>query len=236
MVDLRPITTQTPYMQAKGIEPMPGAFTDRDGKTTYVPATDADGKQWTTQYIKENGTKRFAKDSRKVGCFHVVGGLHALAKAPALVIAEGYATASSLARSLGHATVAAFDSGNLPDVAMALHKKFPDKPVVIADDNDQHLEATQGINPGKKKAQEAARITNGRVVLPIFAPGEVGQDPRGYTDFNDLAHKSKLGTDGVDRQVRPVVADAIEKHQSAVERLAHEQREALVQRRAIKLG
>jgi phage/plasmid primase-like uncharacterized protein len=149
MADLMPITRPTPYLQAKGLESMPGAFTDRDGKTTYIPATDAEGKQWTTQYIQEDGTKRFAKDSRKTGCFHAVGGLDALAKAPALVIAEGYATASSLARSLGHATVAAFDSGNLPDVAMALHKQFPDKPVVIAGDNDQHLEATQGINPGK---------------------------------------------------------------------------------------
>nr|WP_229202225.1 zincin-like metallopeptidase domain-containing protein [Pseudoduganella aquatica] len=236
MADLTPIAKPTPYMQTKGLDPMPGALTDKDGKTTYIPATDADGKQWTTQYIQEDGTKRFAKDSRKAGCFHAVGGLEALAKAPALVIAEGYATASSLARSLGHATVAAFDSGNLPDVAMALHKKFPDKPVVIAGDNDQHLEATQGINPGKKKAQEAARITNGRVVLPIFAPGEVGQDPKGYTDFNDLAHKSKLGMDGVDRQVRPVVADAVEKHQAAMERLAHEQRQALGQRHAIKMG
>jgi antirestriction protein ArdC/phage/plasmid primase-like uncharacterized protein len=236
MAELVPVARPTPYLQAKGVEPMPGLFTDREGRTTYVPATDADGKQWTTQYIQEDGTKRFAKGSRKSGCFHAVGGLDALAKAPALVIAEGYATASSLARSLGHATVAAFDSGNLPDVAMALHKKFPDKPVVIAGDNDQHLEATQGINPGKKKAQEAARITNGRVVLPIFAPGEVGQDPKGFTDFNDLANKSKLGMDGVDRQVRAVVAAAVEKHQTAAQRATLEQRQATGERHAIKIG
>jgi phage/plasmid primase-like uncharacterized protein len=31
-----------------------------------------DGKLWTVQYIKEDGTKRFAKDSRKQGCFHVI--------------------------------------------------------------------------------------------------------------------------------------------------------------------
>jgi hypothetical protein len=41
------------------------------------------------QYIQEDGTKRFAKDSRKEGCFHAVGGLDALAKAPALVIGDG---------------------------------------------------------------------------------------------------------------------------------------------------
>jgi putative DNA primase/helicase len=28
----------------------------------YIPATDADGKQWTMQYIQEDDTKRFAKE------------------------------------------------------------------------------------------------------------------------------------------------------------------------------
>ena len=32
-----------------------------------------DGQLWTIQYIKEDGAKRFAKNSRKHGCFHVVG-------------------------------------------------------------------------------------------------------------------------------------------------------------------
>ncbi len=31
--------------------------------------------------------------------------------------------------------------------ANALHAKFPDNPPLIAGDDDQHLEATQGINP-----------------------------------------------------------------------------------------
>ncbi|MDB5533417.1 MAG: traC, partial [Hyphomicrobiales bacterium] len=89
----------TPYMIAKGIEAHAGALTDKDGQTTYVPATDADGKLWSIQYIKEDGTKRFAKDSRMEGCFHVIGGIDSLKDAPALVIGEGYATAASLAQS-----------------------------------------------------------------------------------------------------------------------------------------
>lgn len=40
------------------------------------------------QYIQEDGTKRFAKNSRKEGCFHPVGGMDALRTAPAIVIAE----------------------------------------------------------------------------------------------------------------------------------------------------
>ncbi|WP_419590338.1 DUF5710 domain-containing protein, partial [Thiolapillus sp.] len=172
MDNLVPVSVPTPYMLAKGIQPHAGAMTDAEGQKTYIPATDADGKQWTMQYIQEDGTKRFAKDSRKEGCFHAVGGIEAIAAAPALVISEGYATAATLAEALGHGTIAAFDSGNLPAVARALHGKFPDKPVVIAGDDDRHLEVTQGINPGRVKALEAAKAAGGKAIFPVFAPGE----------------------------------------------------------------
>lgn len=262
---LVPVEQPTPYMQAKGIASQAGVLTDREGQKTYISATDVDGKQWSMQYIQEDGTKRFAKDSRKEGCFHAVGGMDALAQAPALVIGEGYATASSLSESLGFATVAAFDSGNLPQVAKALHEKFPDKPVIIAGDDDRHLEATQGVNPGKSKAQEAAKLTGGKVLLPIFAPGEnsypTDLEPvtpekfrehqrtgntlddkqlaaldrmKGKTDFNDLATKSELGKDGINRQVRAVVNSVIEKHQerTQMQDRVQEQRPS----RATKIG
>ena len=253
---LVPVTAATPYMQAKGIEPHAGALTDKDGKKTYLPATDVDGKQWTTQYIKEDGTKRFAKDSKKEGCFHVVGGMDELAKAPAIVIGEGYATAASLKQSLGFATVSAFDSGNLAAVAQALHQKFPDKPVVIAGDDDRHLEVTQGANPGRSKAEEAAKLVGGKLMMPIFAPGEnsypAGLDPvtpdqyrehqrtgkalsdeqlgalaqmKQFTDFNDLANKSALGAEGIDRQVRSLVESVIEKYQAALSQSEQQQQE-----------
>jgi phage/plasmid primase-like uncharacterized protein len=89
-----------------------------------------------------------------------------------LVIAEGYATAATLRQTLGYATVSAFDSGNLSPVAQALHGKYPDKPVVIACDDDRHLELTHGVNPGRTKGEEAARLAGGVALLPIFAPGE----------------------------------------------------------------
>ena len=222
MTELVPVEQPTPYMQAKGIALQPGALTDREGQKTYIPAIDADGKQWTTQYIQEDGTKRFAKDSRKEGCFHAIGGLDAIATAPAIVIAEGYATAASLKEALGFGTVAAFDSGNLPHVARALHEKFPDKPIIIAGDDDRHLEATQGINPGRTKAEEAAKAVGGVKMLPIFAPGEQNADPKGFTDFNDLATKSVLGQESVVRQAGAVVGKAIEQHQVRAERLQRE--------------
>ncbi len=214
MAHLVPALQATPYMRLKGIEPQAGVFTDKEGRKTHIPAIDVDGQQWTLQCIGEDGSKRFARDSRKEGCFHAVGGMQALVRAPALVIAEGYATASSLSQALGFATVVAFDAGNLPRVAKALHEKFPDKPVIIAGDDDRHLEMTQGVNPGKSKAQEAATATGGTLLLPIFARGEQAANPKSFTDFNDLATKSALGKEGIKRQVCSIVEAAIWKHRA----------------------
>ncbi|WP_035918840.1 zincin-like metallopeptidase domain-containing protein [Legionella fairfieldensis] len=214
---LTTIKTQTPYLRTKEIAIHSGIFTDEEGKTTYIPAYDVQGKQWTMQYIKEDGTKRFAKNSRKEGCFHVIGGLDALSLAPILIIAEGYATAASLTQASGVPVVSAFDSGNLTPVAKALHEKFPNKPILIAGDNDFYLEKTQGINPGKTKAKEAAAVVNGQAVFPIFAPGEQPIRTKGLTDFNDMATKSVLGQEGVKRQVNSVIEKIVKEH-SLVER------------------
>ena len=175
---------KTEYHASKGIEPLPGAPV-RHGDVL-VPGYDVEGKLWTIQYIKEDGTKRFARASRKHGCFHVVGaataaaGLEKLSKSPVIAIAEGYATATTVAKYGKVATVAAFDSGNLLAVARALHERWPDKPVMIAGDDDHKLEN----NPGRGKALEASMAVPGMVVFPNFT---VEQREKGLTDFNDLA-------------------------------------------------
>lgn len=171
---LMPIRKPTPYLLAKGIGVHDGILTDHAGKDTYIPAFDADGNQWTMQYIAQDGSKRFAKGARKAGCFHPVGGMKALEQAPIIVVAEGYATAATLSEALGQTVVVAFDSGNLLSVARALHQKYPDRPVVIAGDDDRHLELTQGINPGRVKAEAAAAAVGGQAWFPVFALDEQG--------------------------------------------------------------
>lgn len=193
LATLSPVQQPTAYMVAKGIGATVGAYTDKHGGKTYLPVHDVDGNQWGMQYIREDGTKRFAKDSKKDGCFHVVGSVDALASAPAIVICEGYATAASLSESLGYATVAAFDSGNLAPVAIALQKKFPGAPIVIAGDDDTHLELTQGVNSGRTKAVEAARQVNGTLLLPVFAPGE-NKIPVGVEPVSREAYRLHLKT------------------------------------------
>ncbi|WP_302978415.1 DUF5710 domain-containing protein [Bilophila wadsworthia] len=210
----------TPYLDRKGLAPRRGVFLATDGKTTCIPAVDADGKLWSMQYIQEDGTKRFAKNSRKEGCFHPVGGMDALRTAPAIVIAEGYATAGSISDAIGHATVAAFDSGNLMAVATALKDKYPDKAVIIAGDDDLHLLNHPKVraNPGREKAEKAAQAVGGKAVFPVFAPGEREKDMAGFTDFNDLAQKSRLGMASVARQLKPAIEKAISEKSAELER------------------
>ncbi len=172
-----------------------------------LAAHDVHGQIWSVQTIQASGAKLFAAGSKKENNFHIVGGesqgLTALDTAPAIVIAEGYATADTLSQALGYPVIAAFDSGNLPKVALDLHHKYPHKPIVIAGDDDYHLESTLGKNPGKEKALEAATLVNGFAVFPVFAPGE--QTSKKLNDFNDLANKSALGIEAVKRQVESVV-------------------------------
>jgi putative DNA primase/helicase len=173
-----------------------------------LAAQDVQGQIWSVQTIQASGAKLFAAGSRKENNFHIVGnngqGLEAaINTAPAIVIAEGYATADTLSQALDYPVIAAFDSGNLSRVAQDLHEKYPHKPIIIAGDDDHHLESTIGKNPGKEKALEAAALVDGVAVFPVFAPNE--QISNKLNDFNDLANKSMLGIEAVKRQVGSVV-------------------------------
>ncbi|MEG2005226.1 MAG: zincin-like metallopeptidase domain-containing protein, partial [Bilophila sp.] len=93
MSALHEATMPTPYMVTKNISVHAGVLVHGDGKTTCLPAQNVDGAIRTMQYIREDGSKRFAKNSSKEACFHPVGGMGEVLKAPALVVCEGYATA-----------------------------------------------------------------------------------------------------------------------------------------------
>lgn len=198
----------TPYLEKKGLSIQPGVFLDDYG-TTCIPMVDIHNKVWSMQTIAEDGTKRFAKGGRKNGCFHPIGGMDTLKQAETIVIAEGYATAASIREAIGtqYATVVAFDSGNLSSVAKALRESFPEKNLIIAGDDDQHLVNHPQVkrNPGREKAEAAAQAVGGKALFPVFAPGEREKDPSQFTDFNDLAQRSALGKQAVTRQIRTAI-------------------------------
>lgn len=211
VAEFRPSTPfdKVPYLEQKGISASSGTYLNESTKTLCVPAMDVDGKVWTAQYIREDGSKRFAADGKKEGCFHPIGGkLDALGKGQAIIIAEGYATGKTIADSTKEPVVVVFDSGNLKSVAEQLHAKYPDKGIVIAADDDKHLvnHPQVRMNVGEVKAKEAAKAVGGTVVNPVFAPGEQAQDLKRFTDFNDMAKNSKVGKEGVTKQINAAVA------------------------------
>ena len=148
-----------------------------------MPLRDAAGRLWSTQAIGADGRKSFQKDGRVHGCCHLIGDPSA---GSAILVAEGYATAATVHRALGQPVAVAFSAGNLAAVAEALRERYPDKPILIAGDND-HLKERQGRpNVGREKAEEAARRVADFALLPRF-----GADERG-SDWNDLARSQGL--------------------------------------------
>ncbi|HKW29246.1 MAG TPA: DUF3631 domain-containing protein, partial [Verrucomicrobiae bacterium] len=125
-----------------------------------------------------------------------------------LVIAEGFATAASIAEATGLATVAAMNAGNLPTVAKALREKFPEREIIIAADNDQFTDG----NPGLAKARDAAFAIRAKLAVPAFK--NVTTKP---TDFNDL-HKLE-GLDFVKTQIESA-ATPTETDEQRFQRLA----------------
>ena len=242
MTTWSPVTEATPYMRNKGIAPCAGVFTDAHGNTR-VPGMTVDGVVQTEQSILADGKeKRFPRGSSKTGCFHPIDGDMSMDKldgARTIIIAEGFATAASIYQAGGlngdAAVVAAFDAGNLKPVAEALHAKYPDKPIIIAGDDDVATKLTQGVNPGREKALEAAKAVGGEAIFPNFVrqhevlKGVPAITPelakaealsaeqqaallvvKQFSDFNDLAERGENGRALVQMQISRAVSKAVE--------------------------
>jgi phage/plasmid primase-like uncharacterized protein len=106
-----------------------------------------------------------------------------------------------------------------------MRRAMPDKAIIIAGDDDRHLDAVGKENVGKKKALEAAEAVGGRAVIPIFAPGERDANPRAFTDFNDLAVKSKFGVEAVKSQVGAAVSRQIELKSAEMDKVKTRERQ-----------
>ncbi|WDN62374.1 toprim domain-containing protein [Xylella fastidiosa subsp. multiplex] len=126
--------------------------------------------------------------------------------APVIVIGEGYATVAQVSQALGYGTVVAFDAGNLEGVAKALHKSFPDKPILIAGDDDQSLPN----NPGKTKAQEAARAVDGTAFFPISRQVNRRMIRKASPISMILPLRVRSVSKAVERQVHAAVSKAID--------------------------
>lgn len=194
-----------------GLKPLCGRI---DGRGRLVlPVYDADGRVWSLQTIDSAGEKRFMKDGRKRGCFSTALATNSkqlsLDGVPAFIVCEGYATAMSVSEALGLPVIIAFDAGNLQPVCEALHARWGEKPILIAGDDDLHRSLAGGVNPGREKAEAAAKSPKlegfAAAVFPVFAPEEAGR--KEFTDFNDLAAKSRFGEEALKRQISEKLKD-----------------------------
>jgi len=191
---------QSAYLNRKGVEPF-GVRVDAEGWLV-VPMCDEAGALWNVQRIAgqrpTGGTdKRFLFGGRKSGLMHWIGSSQG---ASVLLLAEGYATGASLHQATGYPVCVAFDAGNLPIVAKAVRSAYPAALIVVCGDNDKATSATTGRNPGKEKAEQAARSVRGVATWPEGLPDD-------QSDFNDL-HQLK----GLD-VVRDRVAETIKQAQ-----------------------
>ena len=167
------------YLIAKKIGPhgaKRGLCDDSEHAPLVVPMRDIDGTLWSLQFIPPDGRdKRYLPGSRTSGCFHAMG--ESLTTAKRIIVAEGFATAASLAEHDAGAVIAAFSAGQLLNVGTALATRYPDAALVFAADFDSPEGGNGG--PGLAAATKAANALGAELWVPVPIPG------RNKTDFSD---------------------------------------------------
>ncbi|MDB2613626.1 toprim domain-containing protein [Chlamydiales bacterium] len=157
---------------------------EKDGDPVIIiPLCNIEGEFQAIQKIHEDGTKRI--NGAKKGNFHLIGSIE---EDRPLYVVEGYATGASIHEATNSPVVVTFDCGNLKSVVLNLREKYPTANLIVAADDDRK---TPG-NPGKNKAEEAAKAYGCALILPVF-PKEAKLPLSGcFTDFNDLQSHLKL--------------------------------------------
>ena len=186
---------RTEYIQNKGIPVFKGVYATNRGATV-VPLSDIDGNVKTMQTILPTGTKMFEKGGELKGSMHVINADNLADAKGGIVVCEGFATGATIREATnGHfGVVCAMTSHNLLDVAKAVSKKYPDKPLIIAGDNDRF---NVNGNVGRLTAEAVAKELGAKVVIPEFQENDRG------SDFNDL--KKSEGLDKVKEVFRQVL-------------------------------
>ena len=170
-----------------------------------LPLRGPNGEVQSLQFIRIDGDKQFLKGAKMKGGRLFIGDLE---NGEPIILAEGWATACSVREAIGESVVVGFSGSNMSVVAADLRRKFPDSPLRIAGDLDDH-------GKGAEFAQAAAATgAPAVVILPKFADG------RAAGDWNDLAQAEGLGavrrqlaatTDTPSRDIVPFLAPALAK-------------------------
>ena len=192
------------YLTNKMIEPTQNIYAGNDNTIT-VPLYNVDGRLKSAQYIDADGNKRFAKNTNKVGAFHIVDGNAAdLKSATSIIIAEGYATAASINEAVkepGLKVIAAMSANNLEHTVKAITEKYPAINIVIAADNDLNNKIGNiGLNAANAVADKYKNVT-------VTVPKINGKAVAG--DFNDIISKNELSKEEALKNIRYSIKPAL---------------------------
>lgn len=191
----------TEYIQRKNIPVYKGIYATNRGATV-VPLSDIEGNVKTMQTILPTGTKMFEKGGELKSSMHVINADNLAEAKGGIVICEGYATGATIREATNgyFGVVCAMTSHNLLDVAKAVSEKYPDKPLIIAGDNDRF---NVNGNVGILTAEAVAKELGAKVIIPEFKENDQG------SDFNDLKK-----SEGLDK-VKEVFRQVLQKKQEA---------------------
>jgi Toprim domain len=180
--DLSSHEGESDYLIRKGVKPHRIRFRENQyGKVAVIPMIDIHDSLKGYQILNADGSKVFAKGIHLTGLFHR---LTDLIDNVAIGIAESYVTAATCHTLLPMPTVTAFTGDNMQHVAAALRGRYPNSPLVIFADNDNHLIENKGMLNAAKALEKAKG--NGLILAPHFNRCPKVRD---YSDWNDLVRE-----------------------------------------------
>ena len=143
-----------PYLQRKGIQPN-GARITGDGRLM-VPLYNSDGELSSIQYIAGDGDKKYHPGGQTGSMYWLVGSMD---DASTLYIAEGFATAATIAEVTSQPCAVAYSASNLVPVTGVLKAAHPTLDICIVADND-----VSGV--GQRYAEQASAKFGVRMTTP----------------------------------------------------------------------
>lgn len=200
-------SAEHPYLSKKMIDPTNADMRINQG-WLQVPIRDMDGNLKGIQGISPEGIKGNIKGLPIAGGFHVIGDIE---KSKSIAFAEGYATANSINKATGMATVVTFSIGNMGHVVDKFQERYPEHGKILVADTD--LE--KGKNEPLKFAQNiAAKIgSKATVISPQFTDSEIADfkasnNNKLPSDYNDLEAIGRLDKAKADiNQARKTLAE-----------------------------
>jgi phage/plasmid primase-like uncharacterized protein len=152
-------SAEHPYLQRKGIKTH-GARITGDGRLM-VPLYNLDGELSSIQYIDHQGGKLYHPGGQTGSMYWLVGSMD---DATTLYIAEGFATAATIAEVTGQPCAVAYSASNLVPVTGILKEGHPTLDICIVADHD-----ASGV--GQRYAEQASAKFGVRMTTPPV-PGD----------------------------------------------------------------